>query len=100
TLTFVNSAVAAGVGSSPTGYAATWGVFDNLSGQIQAVGGPVNAQTTRIQTPAALPTDDGRFVKIQVAAAGAPTAPRSVPADVYCRRVAGSWKLVGLERLK
>ena len=99
TLTFVNAAVEAGVAAKPAGgYSAAWGIFDNTTGQTQALGAPVSSPENRMQAPAELPLQDGRFVHVQIKAVNPPNSSWEVPIHVYFKRVTGNWKLVGLER--
>jgi hypothetical protein len=49
--------------------------------------------------PAALPDANGTFVKLQVSAVEPAPAEWLQPVDVYFTRTAGSWRLIGLERL-
>ena len=97
-LRFRNAAVDLGVGTNPqNGYTANWADFDNASGQAKPLGAATTSLTTEIAGPAAL-TSVGPFIKVQVAAI-APARPEwSRPVDVYFRRAAGGWQLVGLER--
>ena len=95
----MNAAVAAGVATMPTGgYSADWAVFDNLTNQTQTLGARTTGPVERIQAPTNLPAQDGSFVKVQVSAVRPANAAWTVAVDVYFRRVAGTWKLVGLER--
>jgi hypothetical protein len=99
-LTFANAAVAARVSQPPAGgYTASWATFDNVTGQTLSIGNPTTSAGGRMQAPG-LPAADGSFVKIQVAAVNPPNPSWATPVDVYFRRVAGAWKLVGLERLQ
>ena len=99
-LTFANAAVAARAASAPAGgYTASWATFDNVSGQTQPIGAATTSGTERLQAPA-LPAADGVFVKVQVAAVNPPNPSWATPVDVYFRRTAGTWKLVGLERMQ
>jgi hypothetical protein len=98
TLHFVNAAVQAGVASYPAGgYTAVFSAFDNMTNQTRPIAKAGTTEGERIQAPG-LPGDDGAFVKIQVAALQPQHASWSVPIDVYFKREAGRWKLVGLER--
>ncbi|MGH9146688.1 MAG: hypothetical protein ACRD1Q_08265 [Vicinamibacterales bacterium] len=100
-LTFENAAVTAKVANgSTTGYSATWAQFNNDTGQTTAIGSPTTPAGNQVQAPAALPTAAGSFVKIQLSAAQPPAKGTAVaPVDVYFRRTADGWRLVGLERL-
>jgi hypothetical protein len=99
TLRFVNAAVQARVAPYPAGgYTAQFAAFDNMTNQTRPIAAAATREGERIQAPAGLPGEDGAFVKIQVAALQSQHASWSVPVDVYFRREAGKWKLVGLER--
>jgi hypothetical protein len=99
TLRFVNAAVQSGVAPYPEGgYTAQFAAFDNMTNQTRPIATARTIEGDRIQAPAGLPGEDGAFVKIQVAALQPQYASWSVPIDVYFKREAGSWKLVGLER--
>jgi hypothetical protein len=49
--------------------------------------------------PSALPSANGTFVKLQVSAVEPAPAEWLRPVDVYFTRTAGSWRLIGLDRL-
>jgi hypothetical protein len=99
TLRFVNAAVQARVAPYPAGgYTAQFAAFDNMTNQTHAIGTAATRLGERIQVPTGLPAEDGSFVKVQVAALQPQHASWSVPIDVYFKREAGRWKLVGLER--
>jgi hypothetical protein len=99
TLTFENAAVAARVGEEPAGgYIVTWASFDNTTGQSAPIGSPVETAERRVKAPSALPSTPGAFVKVQIddkQVRGAATT----PVDVYFRRGASGWTLVGVDRL-
>jgi hypothetical protein len=98
-LSFENAAVAARAGEAPAGgYTASFFRFDNATGEAAAIGGPVAASGLRVAAPAGLPSADGSYVKVQVAAVKPAQASWAVPVTVYFRRAAGSWALVGVER--
>jgi hypothetical protein len=98
-LSFRNAAIDAGVGQAPAnGYVATWASFDNDNGTSVVIGAPVSATEPAMRAPARLPSAPGSFVKISVAAPGAEHASWSQPVDVYFRRTASGWQLVGVER--
>ena len=69
-----------------------------MTNQTRPIGTAGTTEGERIQAPAGVPGEDGAFVKIQVAALQPQHASWSVPIDVYFKREAGRWKLVGLER--
>jgi hypothetical protein len=97
-LTFRNAAVDAGVAPAPDGYRATWFRFDNTTGATVRLG----ESTTRepaVEAPAHLPTADGTFLKVELAAAGGWRWTWEEPVHAYFHRVAGEWRLVGFERM-
>jgi hypothetical protein len=99
TLTFDNAAVMAAVGEEPAGgYTAAFFRFDNATGETAPLGAPVTATAHRITPPAALPAAAGSYVKVDVAAVKAAQASWAVPVQLYFRRAAGGWTLVGVER--
>jgi hypothetical protein len=98
-LSFTNVAVKAEVAPYPAGgYSAEFSLFDNLTNQTRPISTATTEQGERIQAPAGLPTEDGAFLKVQVVPRQPQLASWSVPIDLYFRRDAGRWKLVGLER--
>jgi hypothetical protein len=98
-LTFENAAVTAGVATEPAaGYSVTWARFDNAAGTASAIGTQA-AAGGRLQANVALPTAEGSFIKLQVAAVKPLHQSWTSPVDVYFRRTADGWKLVGVERL-
>ena len=100
TLRFRNAAVDAGAASpSANGYRATWFLFDNMSGATTSLGPETAGSGTELAAPGRLPDQDGVFVKVSIAAREATQPAWNAPADVYFRRVASGWKLVGIERL-
>jgi hypothetical protein len=97
-LTFVNVAEQAGVSPGPGGYRAAWFAFDNASGDTSPLGAEIDAAGSSMPAPPGLPAAPGAYVKVQVRATDSPEASWEVPVDVYFRRLADGWKLVGLER--
>ena len=67
-LTFSNAATAASLAPAPLGYTASWSTFDNLTNQSQPIGSTTTGQNERVLAPSGLPTGEGSFVKVQVAA--------------------------------
>jgi hypothetical protein len=94
----------------------SWARFDNLTGQTRSIGS-VTAQPTVVaaamtssatastwaaeqaRAPGPLPQAIGSFVKVQVRATDSAHPSWAIPVDVYFRRTANGWTLVGLERL-
>jgi hypothetical protein len=99
TLRFVNAAVQAGVAVHPAGgYAADFAVFDNMTNETRPIGTATTSHGQRIDAPAGVPTADGAFLKIKVAALQPQQSSWSASIDVYFKRDTGRWTLVGLER--
>jgi hypothetical protein len=100
TLTFDNAATDARVGSEPEGgYVINWARFDNATGETSPIGGPTATTGRRATAPGALPSQPGTFVKVQIAAVRPAIPSWTVPIDVYLRRGATGWMVVGIERL-
>ncbi|MEO8260110.1 MAG: hypothetical protein ABI868_22380 [Acidobacteriota bacterium] len=93
-LTFRNAAVDARVAAAPSGYEASWSVFDNATGQSRPIG-TSTAATTSIQAPS-LPAAD--FIKVDLRATGGANEAWSRPVSVFFRRADG-WSLVGFDRM-
>ena len=99
-LTFNNAAVKAGFATAPKGgYLVRWSRFNNSNGTITPIDSPSVSPDLKIQAPAGFPTADGEFVKIEVSAIQPSNNSWTVPVQVYFRRVAAAWKLVGLQRM-
>ncbi len=97
-LTFVNAAVAAGVAKPPAGgYMVQWSTFDNNTGTASAIGSPTAVSTTESRAPGALP--GAGFLKLGISAVQSEHASWATPVDVYFRRAAAGWSLVGVDRL-
>jgi hypothetical protein len=99
-LTFENAAVAARVAEPPAGgYSAEWFTFDNTTGSTNPIGEITDGAGPRVELPRGLPTATGAYVKVQVRAVTPAHDAWAKPVDVFFRRVATGWTLVGLERL-
>jgi hypothetical protein len=99
-VTFENAAVAANVGAEPAGgYTVSWGRFDNATGQVAPLGGPVTTTNRRASAPQALPAGAGAFVRVQIAAVKPAEPAWARPADFYFRRSGNAWTPVGVDRL-
>jgi hypothetical protein len=97
-LRFGNAAVRAGFATAPSAYRATWFNFDNETGATTPLG-ETRSTSESLPSPPQLPTTPGAFVKIEIAAVGAPHESWHRPVHVYFVRQQSGWKLIGLERL-
>ncbi len=93
-LTFTDAAVAAGVATTAAGFEARWFRYANDTDTTESLGASRGASS--LEAPSPLPVADGAMVKITIAATGV-DAGRSV--DVYFRRHADGWRLVGIDRI-
>jgi hypothetical protein len=105
-LTFRNAAVDARVADPPREYRAAWFVFDNMSGESRALvggggstGGAATGPRLSLPLPGNLPDSSGAFVRVDISATGGANASWERPVQAYFQRDAGSWRLVGFERL-
>lgn len=99
-LTFVNAAERAGAAAAPKGYRASWAHFDNTTGEARPIGDDTTASGTAIQAPARLSASARQYIRVQVRAVEPAESSWGAPVDVYFRRTADGWKLVGLERMR
>jgi hypothetical protein len=76
-----------------------WAAFDNATAESKAIGSPTPAANRRATAPAGLPSAAGDFVRVRIAAVKPAQASWAVPVDVYFRRGASGWAVVGVERL-
>jgi hypothetical protein len=97
TLTFRNAAVDARVAEAPESYRAQWHRFDNATGEVTSIG-ETSSSRPEIAAPADLPSAEGTYLRVDVAASGG-RAEWQRPAHLYFRRSGEGWKLVGLYRL-
>jgi hypothetical protein len=98
--TFKNAAIDAGVGKPPAGgYRAVFATFNNDTDTASAIGTPASGTGLDLTAPSGLPASPGAFAKISVAAVDAAEPSWNQPVDVYFRRTASGWQLVGVDRL-
>ena len=96
-LTFANLAVQLGVAKPPSAYRIAWSSFDNTTGNSRPIT-DASVTETHAPLPPGLPAGDNAFVKVQISATGADKSWEE-PVAAYFQRRAGSWTLVGFERL-
>ena len=94
-LTMTDAAVEAGAGTPAESYEGQWFDYDNGTDRSTTLG--TSKGTAALDAPSALPSGAGAIVRITVkeVRAGTGTAP---DVDVYFRRQAGQWQLVGVDR--
>ena len=98
-LSFSNAAVDAAVADPPRdGYSITWSRFNNGDGTTAAIGAVSVAAGAEAVAPGNLPEAPGAFIKIAISARGTPHAAWTRAVDVYFRRAADGWSLIGVER--
>lgn len=97
-LSFENAAVQYGFAAAPASYRATWYRFDNATSTAARLTETEGAQPP-LRAPSELPSGVGSFVKVEISAMSAEHPSWARPIDVYFRREADGWKLVGLDRL-
>jgi hypothetical protein len=97
-LTFENAAVSARVAKAPAGYRAVWSTFDNHTGDSRPIA-VTSSTTARFASPAGLPASAGSYIHVEISADEAAHPSWRVPVQVYFRRTAPGWMLVGLERM-
>jgi hypothetical protein len=98
-LKFVNAAVAAGVAKAPSSYEVAWFAFDNATGTSTAIGTPVTGAGEQATAPAALPSTNGAFVRVEIRAVDGAHSSWTVPVEAFFSRSGQGWKLVGFERM-
>lgn len=94
-LYFANAAVDADVARRADAYTSTWYEFDNTSGASRVIGEQRAVQPALV-APVPLPAHPGAFVRVDVGIVGSTFPHRSV--QVFFRRDAGGWTLVGVDR--
>ncbi len=95
-LTFENAAVAGGVAKGAVAYRASWMLFDNATGATKPLSETTSATTT-IAAPSGLPSSG--FIAVDIAANSDAYPTWKQPVRAFFRQDAGSWKLIGFERL-
>ena len=74
-------------------------MFDNATGQARRLQPETSATLTRVPAPSGLPTADGTYIRVALSAVTPAIGSWARPVHAYFKRTAGSWKLVGFERL-
>jgi hypothetical protein len=98
-LTFTNAAVDADVAGMPMRYVANWLRFDNATGATSVIGTTASdGSHTSVPVPLDLPSNDGVYIRAELAASGGP-ASWSEPVHAYFFRQHDDWTLVGFERV-
>jgi hypothetical protein len=96
-LTFGNAAVEHRFAEAPDSYRAVWYAFDNTTGTSTHIAD--TSGRDQLQAPTGLPGAPGSYVKVALSAASTSHPEWSQPIDVYFRKAASGWTLVGLERM-
>jgi hypothetical protein len=96
-LTFGNAAVERGLAPAPDSYVAVWSTFDNATGTSTRIA--ETAGRDRLEAPSGVPSAPGSYVKVALSAVSKSHPAWVQPIEVYFRRIATGWKLVGLERM-
>jgi hypothetical protein len=97
-LRFTNAAVEGDVARAPREYQAVWSQFDNLTRTVRRIG-ETSGRTTSLPAPAALPQEEGTYLKVELRASGADNPAWEIPVDAYFRRCDGTWRVIGFERI-
>jgi len=96
-LSFGNAATQYRFATAPRGYAATWYVFDNATGESRRIGETTSVDG-RMQKPSEAAGDPGTYLRVDIATDHPDHANWKQPVQAYFLRQAAGWKLVGLER--
>jgi hypothetical protein len=95
-LSFDNAAAAAGVAKPPSaGYQVEWATFDNATGMTSPIG-ESHAIGGHASAPSPLPSAPASFIRARISETGGVVGHK--PIDVYFRRAASGWTLVGIDR--
>ncbi len=98
-LTFRNAAVDVDDASLALQYEVNWQRFDNATGTVKPIGTTTSSgNRTTVPVPADLPSDNGVYIRAELAASGGP-ASWSAPVHAYFVREGANWRLVGFERM-
>ena len=77
---------------------AVWHVFDNATGAARRFAETASRET-RMQAPPELPLIQGTFIRVDLHAASVEQPAWARPIQVYFKKLASGWKLVGLDRM-
>ena len=94
-LTFVDAAVVSGVAPAASRFDGQWFRYENATDTSHPLG--ASQGTSGLEAPSTLPSTEGAIVKIVVTPTVESQAHRRV--EVYFRRHAEAWRLVGVERI-
>ena len=97
-LTFDNAAVSARVAAAPQAYRAEWSAFDNATDTNTSIG-VTESREPSLEIPV-LPDTPGTYVRVNIAATGAPVEAWTRPVSAYFQRTGQGWKLVGFQRVR
>jgi hypothetical protein len=73
-------------------------MFDNANGSTRVIGA-TEGNTMRFELPAGLPSGSDVYIKVALSATDADLVSWERPVHAYFRRVEGTWRLVGFERM-
>jgi hypothetical protein len=97
-LTFENAAEEAGVAKGADYYTVAWSRFDNVSGTHEPIGGELRVSERKAQAPEGLLASRPEYVAARVSGFHPDRPAWREPVQLYFRRAAAGWMLVGLER--
>lgn len=93
-----NAAVESGVATAPSRYHARWFAFDNGRSTSTPLG-ETSSASAQLAPPSALASDAGAYVRVDVWAEHDTHRAWARPVELYFRRDAAAWTLVGLTRV-